>query len=154
MRNDKPCVLFLEETNSARSQMAEAILRAYTGRSIEVCSAGLELGETHPFTPIILREIGIDPGALRPKSVREFLARVPVRWAIILTGTDERDSPRCYRFAAATLRWSCPDPLKTAGSQEQIEAFRAVRDHLVARITAWLEESGPQAAAGGSVQRL
>jgi len=141
MSSDRPRVLFLEARNSARSQLAEAIVRAYAGRSLEACSAGLEPGEIHPLTSVVLREIGIDPVALRPKSVREFLAKLPVRWAIIVGGANERDAPRCYPFAGITLRWPCPDPVRMAASpEEEIEAFRAVRDHLAGCIRAWLEE--------------
>jgi arsenate reductase (thioredoxin) len=148
IRKRTPRVLFLEATNSVRSHMAEAILRAHAGDIIDACSAGLAPGEINPLTSSTLREIGIDPGGLRPKSVREFLARVPVQWAILLSGTNELNAPRCYPFAGVTLRWPCPDPLRVGGSErETIAAFRTVRDDLVHRITTWLHEVESQTAA-------
>ena len=148
MRNRKPRVLFLEATNAVRSHMAEAIVRAYAGGTIDACSAGLTPGAIHPLTSSTLREIGIDPGGLRSKSVREFLARVPVQWTILLRGPNEANAPQCYPFAGVTLRWPCVDPLQIGGSHEEtIAAFRTVRDYLVERITRWLDEVRSQTAA-------
>jgi arsenate reductase len=128
--------------------MAEAILRAYAGDSIDVCSAGLTLGEIHPLTSTMLREIGVDTTGLRSKSIREFLARVPVQWAILLRAANESDAPRCYPFAGVTLCWPCADPLQGDGSKrEVVAAFRTVRDYLVERITTWLDQVDSQAAA-------
>ena len=143
-----PRVLFLEATNSVRSHMAEAIVRAYAGPMVVACSAGLVPGEVHPLTSTALREIGIDPAGLRSKNVREFLARVPVQWAILLTGANEPNAPRCYPFAGVTLRWLCPDPSQMAGAQrETMVAFRTVRDCLVENVTSWLSELKSQTAA-------
>jgi len=128
--------------------MAEAILRAHAGDIIDACSAGLAPGEIHPLTSSTLREIGIDPGDLRSKRVREFLALIPVQWAILLSGTNELNAPRCYPFAGVTLHWPCPDPLRMGGSErETIAAFRTVRNDLVRRITTWLREVESQTAA-------
>ena len=141
IRKRTPRVLFLEATNSVRSHMAEAIVRAYAGPMIDACSAGLTPADVHPLTLSTLREIGIDDGGLRSKNVREFLARVPVQWAILLGGPKEANAPRCYPFAGATLRWVCADPLAVAGPQrDTVAAFRAVRNCLVERITSWLSE--------------
>jgi arsenate reductase len=143
-----PRVLFLEATNSARSHMAEAILRAYAGGNIDARSAGLTPGKIHPLTSSILQEIGIDPSGLRSKSVREFLARAPVQWAIVLRGANEPNAPRCYPFGGVTLHWPCPDPLQIEGSPEEtMAAFRNVRDYLVERIKVWLHEVGLETAA-------
>jgi len=58
---DKPCVLFLCTGNSARSQMAEALLRKLAGNKFNVYSAGLEPTVIHPLTIKVLEEIGINP---------------------------------------------------------------------------------------------
>jgi arsenate reductase len=146
VRRDRDRILFLDRTNSSRSQIAEALLRGYAGDALDACSAGLEPQPIPVPTCIVLGEVGIDPGGLYPKNLRTFLSKVPVRWAIILRELTEAAAPRIYPFARETLCWPCPDPEKTADSgKEQLAAFRAVRDHLQLRIRAWLDARGFEA---------
>jgi hypothetical protein len=91
----------------------------------------------------VLREIGVDPAALYSKSVSTFLAKISVRWAIVLSDAGEFDAPRIYPFAGETLHWPCSDPERTiAPFEDQLATFRSTRDHLHARITAWVAEQG------------
>jgi len=95
----KPRVLFLDATNSDRSQIAEGLLRLRAGEMFEVCSAGLKPQPILEDTRRVLREAGVNPEGLRPKSVGEFLARVPVRYGITLGQRGELNAPRIYPFA-------------------------------------------------------
>src|SRR5207342_1749488 len=73
-------VLFLCTGNSARSQMAEALLRRHAGDRFEVYSAGLEPKGIHPLTIRVMNEIGIPLEGHRSKSIDEFLGKVSVRY--------------------------------------------------------------------------
>ena len=146
MRSERHRVLFLDRTNSARSQLAEALLRRCAGEAITACSAGIEPRPIPAATYLVLRELGVDPATIYSKNVIMFLARVSVRWAIILSDMGELGAPRIYPFAGETLYWPCLDPERTiAPFGEQLAAFRSTRDHLYARITAWVAEQGLQA---------
>lgn len=143
MRSEQHRVLFLDRTNSGRSQLAEVLLRRYAGEAIAACSAGIEPRPIPQVAYLVLRELGVDPGTLYSKNVLTFLAKVSVRWAIILSDMGELDAPSIYPFAGETLYWPCPDPERTVASfDEQLAAFRSTRDHLHARITAWVAEQG------------
>lgn len=137
----KPLVLFLCTGNSARSQMAEAILRARAGDVYEVASAGLEPKGVHPLTLEALEEVGISCDGLRSKSSGEFLGKVSVRFAIIVCEKANAMCPTIYPFAVRTLYWPFEDPAAMVGSRdERLEKFREVRDQIAARIDEWLED--------------
>lgn len=137
----KPLVLFLCTGNSARSQMAEAILRARAGDVYEVASAGLEPKGVHPLTLEALEEVGISGDGLRSKSSDEFLGKVSVRFAIIVCEKANAMCPTIYPFAVRTLYWPFEDPAAMVGSRdERLERFREVRDQIAVRIDEWLED--------------
>jgi len=137
----KPLVLFLCTGNSARSQMAEAILRARAGDVYEAASAGLEPNGVHPLTLEALEEVGISGDGLRSKSSGEFLGKVSVRFAIIVCEKANAMCPTIYPFAVRTLYWPFEDPAAMVGSRdERLEKFREVRDQIAARIDEWLED--------------
>jgi arsenate reductase (thioredoxin) len=141
MFGEKDKVLFLCESNSARSQMAESLLRRYAGERFEISSAGLHPTEVHPLTYQVLNESGIDTGGLRAKGIEEFLAKARFRYAIIVCEESDKDCPHLYPFAVQTLYWPFEDPTKTEGSEEtRIAKFREVRDRIAQRILSWLEE--------------
>ncbi|MFM9996422.1 MAG: arsenate reductase ArsC [Phycisphaerales bacterium] len=140
----KPFVLFLCTGNSARSQMAEALLRAKQGDRVEVASAGLEPKGVHPLTRPVLSEIGIDTSAHHSKPTTEFLGRVRVDYAVVVCDHAQRHCPRLQPFAAHNLFWPFEDPAAFEGDKEQkFEKFREVRDQISARIDEWLESGGP-----------
>lgn len=136
---EKPRVLFVCTHNAARSQMAEALLRKHAGDRFEVASAGFEPTEVHPLTRAVLAEVGIDGSHLHAKGIHEFLAKVPVRHAIIVCAQAEEQCPKIYPFAGETLYWAFDDPGVLKGSPElQLAKFRRVRDEIDRRIQAWL----------------
>ncbi len=145
-----PRVLFLCTGNSARSQMAEALLRRAAGDRFEVYSAGLNPQGVNPYTCQVLQEIGIDPSNLWSKPLTLFAKGMAFDYVITLCGDAEE---HCPVFPGATLRmhWPFEDPAAETGDQEAMLArFRRVRDQISARIRAWLEEM-PGAASKAHV---
>lgn len=135
----KPVVLFLCTGNSARSQMAEAILRAKAGDRFEAASAGMEPKGVNPLTLRALAEVGIDTGGLYSKPSGDFLGKVAVRYAVIVCEKANQHCPRIYPFAAQTVYWPFEDPAAFEGTEEErLAKFREVRDLISARIDEWL----------------
>jgi len=132
-------VLFLCTGNSARSQMAEALLRRHGGEHYDVFSAGLEPRGVHPLTIRVLAEIGIDTSTLRSKSVDEFMGKMAIHHAIVVCSKAQQQCPRFYPFAMDSLYWPFEDPAAFIGSDEQtLDKFREVRDQIEVRILEWL----------------
>jgi arsenate reductase len=122
-------VLFLCSHNSARSQMAEAFLRAYGGDRFVVESAGTKATELHPLAIRAMREVGIDITTQSSKSVDD----VGEGWDVVVTVCDA-NCPVPPR-SGMKLRWHLPDPAKAAGTEdERLVAFRSVRDAIQKRI--------------------
>jgi arsenate reductase len=137
-------VLFICTGNSARSQMGEALLRHHAGARFEVYSAGTEPKGVNPLTLRVLEEAGVPTRGLRSKSVREFLGKVRMRYAIIVCESAQKSCPRIEPFAVQTLCWPFPDPAAATGTEdERLAVFRSVRDEIDARIRAWLEKEVP-----------
>ena len=122
-------VLFLCSHNSARSQMAEGLLRALVGGRIEVASAGTTARGVHPLAVQAMAEAGIDISAQRSKTVDELSGDFDV--VVTVCDTSCPIPPR-HRLL---LRWKFPDPSAAGGSDaERLDAFRRVRDGLASRI--------------------
>lgn len=138
----RPGLLFLCVANRARSQMAEGIARHLAGGRLEVQSAGSRPSSVHPLAVAVLCEIGIDISAQRSKPVAE-IGPGGLRWVITLCAEEE-----CPFIPAGAerLHWPLPDPDRPGSAEEQLRAFRDVRDTLQMRIAAWLasvlEEGG------------
>jgi len=138
---NKTGVLFLCSANSARSQMAEALLRRRAGDGFEIYSAGLHPTEVHPLTHRVLNEVGIDTSSLRAKGIKELLGKVTVRYAIIVCSKAAASCPQIYPFALQTLYWPFEDPTACAGtSEERLQRFRDVRDRIDERLRIWVAE--------------
>ena len=136
-RTTRPRVLFLCTANSARSQMAEGLLRALAGDRFEVVSAGVEPGSLHPLAVKAMAEAGIDISTQMAKSVDRFLGQ---EFDYVITVCDAA-AERCPVFPgrARRLHWSIEDPANATGTEEQrIRAFRAARDTLRAHIEEFL----------------
>jgi arsenate reductase (thioredoxin) len=122
-------VLILCTGNSARSQMAEGLLRHDAGNSFEVWSAGTHPSQVRTEAIVAMKELGIDISGHRSKSVEEFARR---EFDFVITVCDNaRES--CPVFSAATRRihWSVEDPAALEGSsEERLAAFRQARDAL------------------------
>jgi arsenate reductase (thioredoxin) len=126
-------VLILCTGNSARSQMAEGLLRHDAGDRYEVFSAGTKPSHVRPEAIAAMSEIGIDISGQRSKSVDEFVGQ-EFDWVITVCD-NARES--CPVFPARTQRihWSVEDPAAVAGTEtERLAAFRRIRDELRARL--------------------
>lgn len=129
----KKRVLFLCTHNSARSQMAEGLLRKIGGDRFEVFSAGTEKTRVHPLAIRAMNDAGIDISAQRSKTLLEFAGQ---RFDYVITVCD-RANESCPVFPGDTQRihWSFEDPTATQGSEDQrLRAFRAVRDAIQQRL--------------------
>lgn len=130
-------VLFLCTGNSARSQMAEHILRHLAGDRFEAFSAGTEPRSVHPMTVRVLNEIGIDAGKAESKDLELFNGQ---HFDYIITVCD-RARDNCPTFPEDTKKyhWSFSDPAAFEGDEEAIHnAFCRVRDEMVRRIRVWI----------------
>lgn len=136
MANER--ILILCTGNSARSQMAEGLLRALAGDRFEVASAGSQPSRVHPLAVEAMAERGIDISGHRSKHLEEFLGQSFDR---VLTVCDQA-AQNCPVFPgpARRMHWSFPDPAAAEGSPEERAAvFAGVRDDIEARLRAWLE---------------
>ncbi len=136
----KARVLFLCTGNSARSQMAEALLRKYAGEYFEVYSAGLEPKGINPYTVRVLDEIGVDTSQHSSKTLDSFIGRVHFGYLITVCSNAEDNCP-IFPGMGVRLHWPFEDPAAFVGSEEETLAkFREVRDQIDARVRAWLVE--------------
>ncbi|MEO8041643.1 MAG: arsenate reductase ArsC [Acidobacteriota bacterium] len=137
----KRSVLILCTGNSARSQMAEGILRDLAGEKFVVESAGVAPSSVRPEAVEAMREIGLDISAHRSKSVDEFLDR---RFDFIITVCDNaKESCPLFPGDAARIHWSFEDPAAVEGnSEERLTAFRTVRDKIRDRLQIFTAEYG------------
>ena len=134
-------VLILCTQNSARSQMAEGILRKYVGDRFNIYSAGLNPDRIHPMVEPVMREIGIDISGQRSKGVELYLGRLTAHYLIIVCQNVERHCPKIFPGPGERLYWPFDDPAAVEGTEEeQLAVFRRVRDEIAARLRAWLDE--------------
>jgi arsenate reductase len=126
---DKKRTLILCTGNSARSQMAEGLLRHDSGDRFEVFSAGTKPGRVRPEAITVMREIGIDISGHRSKSVDEFERS---EFDYVLTVCDNaKESCPVYPGHANRLHHNFDDPATVQGSDaERLDAFRRVRDEI------------------------
>ncbi|MCD8555012.1 arsenate reductase ArsC [Seleniivibrio sp.] len=135
-------VLFVCVHNSARSQMAEAYLNAYSLGRFEAESAGLEPGELNPYVIKVMAEEGIDISGNSAKSVFDFFKQGKL-FNYVITVCDTEASERCPIFPGITSRihWSFPDPSTAAGSEEEKLAYaRKIRDMVKQQIVKFLDD--------------
>jgi arsenate reductase (thioredoxin) len=126
---EKTKVLFLCTHNSARSQMAEGLVRHLAGDRFEVMSAGTEATHVRPLAVRAMDEVGIDISGQESKTLDRYLGE-PFDYVITVC---EEANEACPFFpgAAERLHWSLPDPAAAQGTEEQrLEVFQSVRDLL------------------------
>jgi len=126
-------VLFLCTHNSARSQMAEGLLRHLAGQRFEAHSAGTVATEVRPLAINAMSELGIDISKQTSKTLDRY---VNDRFAYVITVCDDANEA-CPYFpnAERRLHWSLADPSKATGSEaEQLAVYRKVRDDLRSKI--------------------
>ena len=130
-------VLFLCTANSARSQMAEGILRHLAADRFEVLSAGTHPITVNPLAIKTMQELQIDISHHVSKSLDEFIDQ---QFDYVVTVCD-RAKEECPVFHGARrrLHWSIDDPADVRGSEEQrLEAFRRARDEIESKIKSFL----------------
>jgi arsenate reductase len=126
-------VLFVCTGNSARSVMAEALLRHHGGDRFEVHSAGTEPKGVNPLTRRILAEAGIDASFARSKSMTEFLGQ---RFDYVVTVCDQaRQSCPVFPGVHESLHWGYEDPAEATGTEEErLAVFRKVFIQMAERV--------------------
>lgn len=135
---DRPLrVLFLCTHNSARSQMAEALLRAYGEEGVAVSSAGSEPAAVHPLATRALAEMGIDVQGHRSKHMDELSDQ---QFDYVITVCDRvREICPMLPEGTAQIHWSFADPAAVGGSEEvRYEAFRETAAALAVRVRHFL----------------
>jgi arsenate reductase (thioredoxin) len=126
-------VLFLCTHNSARSQMAEGLLRQLAGDRFEVMSAGTEATHIRPLAIRAMDEIGIDISGQESKTLDRYLDE-PFDYVITVCD-DANEACPFFPRAANRLHWSFEDPSRVEGSEEErLAVFRSVRDRIRERI--------------------
>jgi len=135
--NMKPRVLILCTGNSARSQMAEGLLRHEAGDRFEVFSAGTAPSRIRPEAIAVMAEIGLDISGHRSKSVSEFVGQ---NLDFVITVCDNaKETCPVFPGVIKRLHWSFEDPAAVEGSEEVRKAsFRRIRDQIHGRIMVFL----------------
>lgn len=139
---EKTRVLFVCIHNSARSQMAEALLNHLAGDRFYAESAGLEPGTLNPLAVAAMKDIDIDISKKTTQSVFD-LYRTGRLYGYVVTVCDESSGERCPTFAGITkrLHWSFEDPATFTGTQEEkLARTTEVRNRIREKIAAWLHE--------------
>lgn len=135
-------MLFLCTGNSARSQMAEAILRRHAGDRFNVHSAGLIPKPIHPLALQVMEEAGYDLSRHTSKGVKEYLGMKNFAFVISVCPRTAQDCPRIFPNASNILSWPFDDPADPSTPEaKSLAKFRLVHDQIQAQITTWLEGS-------------
>lgn len=131
-------VLFVCTHNSARSQIAEALLKRYGGDDFEVHSAGTEVTRVNPFALRVIEDAGIDWSGGRSKAITEFLDQ---QFDYVITVCD-RARATCPVFPGSSnsLHWGLDDPSEVEGTDEdKLAAFRRTATEVSARLRPFIE---------------
>lgn len=136
---EKKKILFLCTHNSARSQMAEGLLRSIYGDRYEAYSAGVQATTVNPHTVIVMKEIGIDISHQRSKTPQEFQDTI-FDLAVTVCDRAKTACPICSTNlelpsksprAREVIHNSFEDPAAAVGSEEEkLKVFRRVRDEI------------------------
>lgn len=133
----KKRVLFLCTGNSARSQMAEGLLRHLAGDRFEVFSAGTHPVGLNPFAVLAMKDLRADISGHRSKSMSEFTDQ-PFDYVITVCDRAKESCPR-WPHAAKLIHWSFEDPAAVPGTpEERLRSFRKIRDEIKAQIDAFI----------------
>jgi arsenate reductase len=138
----KQKVLFLCTQNSARSQMAEGLLRHLAGDRFEAYSAGIDpTDEIHPCAVEAMREVGIDISDQYPKGLKTYMGKMSFNYLIIVCARAEERCPKTFPGVGTTFSWIFDDPRRDEDLPYDsiLERFRLVRDQIELRMRDWLE---------------
>jgi len=132
-------LLVLCTGNSARSQMAEGLLRHLSSGAVEVVSAGVDPVGLNPLAVEAMAELGIDISRHHSKHVSSFLDK---GFDIVITVCDHaRELCPVFPGSPKYLHWNTADPAAAGGSHGgQLAAFRLARDCLYERVKRFLTE--------------
>src|SRR3712207_5646278 len=129
----KARILFLCTHNSARSQMAEGLLRHLAGDRFEAHSAGTEATRLRPLAVRAMDEVGVDISGQESKTLERYLGE-PFDYVITVCD-DANEACPFFPGARNRLHWSFRDPSRAEGSEEErLAVFRSVRDRIGERI--------------------
>ena len=130
---DTTRVLFVCTHNSARSQMAEGLLRHLASDTFEAFSAGTQVSSVRPEAISVMAELGFDISGQHSKSVDQFVGQ---QFAWVITVCDRaRESCPYFPGASQTAHWGFDDPAEAQGSdEERLHTFRRVRDEIRDRL--------------------
>jgi arsenate reductase len=130
-------VLFVCVHNSARSQMAEGMLRAWAGDRFAVASGGTEATGVRAEAIAVMGELGIDISGHASKTIEQFMGQP---WDFLIPVCEEACEACPYVPGAKTvLRWSFDDPSAATGSEAQrLGEFRRVRDELATQVRSFI----------------
>jgi arsenate reductase len=130
-------VLILCTGNSARSQMAEGLLRDLAGDRFEVFSAGIRPSVVNPLAIQAMAERGLDISGNRSKHLNEFV-KEPFDYVITVCD-DAAEACPVFPGRAERVHWRFPDPARAAGDEAQrLQVFRETREAIEARLRSWL----------------
>ena len=130
---DRVRVLFLCTHNSARSQMAEGLLRTLAGDRFDAHSAGTEATHIRPLAVRAMRDIGVDISGQESKTLDRYLKETFDH--VITVCDDANEACPFFPGAQSRLHWSFEDPSKAEGTEEErLAVFRSVRDRIRQRI--------------------
>jgi len=141
--SERKSVLILCTGNSARSQMAEGLLRHLAEDRFEAKSAGVSPTHVRPEAIREMNELGIDISQHRSKSVDEFRG---LDFDYVITVCDNANE-QCPVFPGSTkrLHWSFEDPAAAEGDEEsRLTVFRRVRDEILHRLRLFVETTSPE----------
>ncbi len=139
---NKKRILFVCIHNSARSQMAEALVNHLAGDRFAAESAGLEPGKLNPFAVEALKQIGID---ISGKATRDVFAlhTQGQTYDYVVTVCDGASGERCPVFPGPgnRMHWGFPDPSALKGSdEERLQGTIAIRNEIQSKVESWLKE--------------
>ena len=141
MSTQKQRVIFVCTHNSARSQMAEGMLRAWGGDRFEAFSAGTEQTRVRPEAIAVMAEIGIDISGHASKTLEPFMGK-EFSWLITVCDQAKESCPT-IPGVRQQAHWSVDDPSAAEGDEEsRLEAFRMARDHLRDRVHMFVLAAG------------
>jgi arsenate reductase len=138
-------VLFVCVQNSARSQIAEALLNHLYGDRFQAESAGIEPGKLNPFAVASMKEVDIDISHKGTRDVFDIWRKGGI-YNYVITVCDEASGERCPIFPGVTkrLHWSFDDPATFTGTfEEKLAKTNGVRDQIKEKIQAWVHELNP-----------
>ena len=138
---EKIRVLFICVHNSARSQIAEALLNRLAGDRFEAESAGLEPGQLHPLAVEAMREMGVDISMKQTKGVFDLHGQGRSYGYVIAVCDEASQTCPIFPGLPTNLHWSFDDPSAFTGTdEEKLAKMRRVRDEIRRKIEEFIKE--------------